>query len=293
MISIIVPLFNKEKTISLLINSIIEQTFINWELIIVDDGSTDSSSSIVKPYLNDSRIIYVYKSNGGVSSARNRGIKEAKGEWLVFMDADDYFLPNALESLYKVVTKFGTKMAVSNFIYKDKEVMKTYLCTRKEGIISNNYRAWIFRTSFPRAGAAIYHRTLLENNLFDESLCRFEDAQHVFNIMRHTKVARTLDCTMVYECDYNSLSKIEEHPEKDFVMHMDFKGKSCWEKIALAMLLVSGLSFYPCHKEFLLNKYKEYKVWLKVAEVVFRLRSFYLKIYNNLYDKKYTEIYSV
>ena len=280
MISVIVPLYNKEKSISQLIESVLEQTFMDWELIIVDDGSTDMSCKKVEIYLSDNRIHYVYKSNGGVSSARNRGIKEAKGEWIVFMDADDCFLPNALESLYGAVSKYGTPMAVSNFYYEVNGVRSPFLLTKRNGIILNNFRSWVFRTSFPRAGAAIFNRSLLECNLFDENLCRYEDAKHVFKIMRNIKVARTIDCTMVYQCDNNSLSRIGTQPEKDFVMYMDFHGKSLWEKIALGMFLIDGLNFYPDQKKYLLNKYKDSLVWIELAKVMSRFRDVYWKMYS-------------
>lgn len=80
MISIIVPLYNKKSSIARCINSVRIQSLSNWELIIVDDGSTDGSDDVVQQYHGDKRIRYIRKFNGGVSSARNRGIMEAKGE---------------------------------------------------------------------------------------------------------------------------------------------------------------------------------------------------------------------
>ncbi|MDD6826546.1 MAG: glycosyltransferase family 2 protein [Oscillospiraceae bacterium] len=100
-ISVSIPVYNAEKYISECIESIINQSFNDWELILVDDGSTDLSGKICKQYaLNDSRIRYIYQNNTGQSSARNRGIDESKGEYIMFMDADDCLYPNALSICY-------------------------------------------------------------------------------------------------------------------------------------------------------------------------------------------------
>lgn len=100
MISVIIPIYNKQRFIGRCIESVLSQTYTDWELLLIDDGSTDASAERIQSYLADQRIRYIYKENGGVSSARNRGIKEAKGEWIIYIDADDYFLPEALQILY-------------------------------------------------------------------------------------------------------------------------------------------------------------------------------------------------
>lgn len=90
MISVIIPLYNKEKTILSTLNSIRNQTLRNWECIVVDDGSSDNSCKIIEE-LHDERIRLIKKENGGPSSARNFGLQYAKGEWIIYMDADDVF----------------------------------------------------------------------------------------------------------------------------------------------------------------------------------------------------------
>ena len=88
--SIIIPVYNSGKTIEKCIESIICQNFTNWEIILIDDGSTDNSSVICKRYaMNDSRIQYLYKTNGGVSSARNLGLDNATGTWITFIDSEE------------------------------------------------------------------------------------------------------------------------------------------------------------------------------------------------------------
>ena len=92
-VSIILPVYNKEEYLDTTLSLLISQSFQDWELIIVDDGSTDNSSKIVRKYaLSDSRIKIISQENRGVSAARNQGISNASGEWIWFVDADD--VPN-------------------------------------------------------------------------------------------------------------------------------------------------------------------------------------------------------
>lgn len=104
--SIIIPLYNKENTIARCVLSVLEQSNNDFELIIVDDGSTDNSVSVVEQTFFDSRIRIIRKENGGVSSARNAGIKESTGDYVCFLDADDEWLPSYLENVYKAINDF-------------------------------------------------------------------------------------------------------------------------------------------------------------------------------------------
>jgi glycosyltransferase involved in cell wall biosynthesis len=113
--------------LSTAIESIIAQTFSDWELIIVDDGSTDNTNALVINYCNiDSRIRYVYQENAERSAARNNGIGNAKGENICFLDSDDYYLPNRLQSLYETVKEsdivYYTGLALEKDNYLQKRV---------------------------------------------------------------------------------------------------------------------------------------------------------------------------
>ena len=98
LISIIIPVYNAEKYLHQCLDSVVAQTYTNWECLLIDDGSKDSSGAICDEYAEkDSRFRVFHKENGGVSSARNLGIKEASGEWIYFCDSDDYIYPQGLE----------------------------------------------------------------------------------------------------------------------------------------------------------------------------------------------------
>lgn len=112
-ISIIVPVYNVEKYVRKCIESILNQTFSDFELILVDDGSTDNSGKICDEYkLKDNRVIVIHKENGGLSSARNVGIDNANGKFLGFVDGDDYIEKDMYETLYKDIKEFDADISV-------------------------------------------------------------------------------------------------------------------------------------------------------------------------------------
>ena len=141
LISVVIPAYNAEQFLDETLESVLSQTYENWECIIVNDGSTDNTESIAKKWCEkDARFRYFYKENSGASDTRNFGIKEARGEYIAFLDADDLYMPNflkvCLENLVeKDVDLVAPKMLefwdVQNEVIEDK---KDYLYSGKEGI---------------------------------------------------------------------------------------------------------------------------------------------------------------
>lgn len=102
MLTIVIPLYNKGQSVKRSICSVLNQSFSNFEIVIVDDGSTDNSVEVVKSFKDD-RIKIVRQANAGVSAARNHGIDIASGQFITFLDADDEYEPNHLETLRKLI----------------------------------------------------------------------------------------------------------------------------------------------------------------------------------------------
>lgn len=98
--SVIIPLYNSEKTLKRAVDSVFSQTFQNWELILINDGSTDGSGQIAKTFLDHSRVSYFYQDNLGVCSARNEGAKRSVGDWLIFLDSDDELFKDSIFNFY-------------------------------------------------------------------------------------------------------------------------------------------------------------------------------------------------
>ena len=110
MISVVIPLYNKEKSIAHTLKCVLNQTYRDFEVVVVDDGSKDNSAAVVEQF-EDKRIRLVRQKNGGVSAARNRGIAEARGEYVAFLDADDVWKQNHLESITNLIHQFPKSKA--------------------------------------------------------------------------------------------------------------------------------------------------------------------------------------
>lgn len=143
MISVVVPVYNVELYLDKCINSILVQSFENIEIILVDDGSTDDSGNICDRYVAiDNRVKVIHKDNGGLSDARNVGIRNARGEWLAFIDSDDYITSDALEQLYTAAVENDCQIGVCNMvrIYEDGEKESFYNPTEELIVLEGNNR---------------------------------------------------------------------------------------------------------------------------------------------------------
>lgn len=124
--SFIVPVYNGEKYLERCIEAILNQTFKNFEVILIDDGSKDNSVNIMKEYQtkNENIVVYENKENKGVSYSRNVGIRNAKGEYLVFCDADDWYADNTLEIFEKAIIQYDSDFIVTNYYiaYDEKKI---------------------------------------------------------------------------------------------------------------------------------------------------------------------------
>ena len=196
--SVIVPVYNRGNMIASVIDSVVSQSYSAWELILVDDGSTDSTAEICKRYADqDERVLYYYKDNGGVSSARNYGIREAKGEFIVFLDSDNSLMADMLEKLNRalsgeenvdfVVYGFNTS-ASSEWIPTERE--DELLITRqavREKYLPTHFNIYAQDTHFLKnyVWNKAYRTSFLKENgiLFDESRRTLEDGIFVINCL--------------------------------------------------------------------------------------------------------------
>lgn len=178
MISVVVPAYNAAKTIVRCVDSLLSQTFQDWELIIIDDGSTDNTLDVCQSF-QDKRIYAHHKSNGGVSSARNYGLAYTKGEYIAFVDADDYLEPMFLEHLYQ-----GSEydLSITGFCY-DKEPEKTnlFLELTDKASIAKSLSAFINADQLCYPWGRLFKRSIIEQNhiRFSEKMRFAED--NVFN----------------------------------------------------------------------------------------------------------------
>jgi glycosyltransferase involved in cell wall biosynthesis len=136
MVSIIIPCYNADKYLKVSIDSIIAQTYTNWELLIIDDGSTDNTEAFIKTF-KDERIQYFYQQHKGVSAARNLGLEKMSGDYFCFLDADDYMPPRSLENRYNKFQNREELEFVDGVINTFSKDLKTKLKTWKPSYSGN------------------------------------------------------------------------------------------------------------------------------------------------------------
>jgi len=172
-ISVIIPTYNRENSLERAIESVLTQTYHNFELIIIDDGSTDNTSRIIKKYKK--KIPYFYQLHSGVSSARNLGLEKSEGTWVAFLDSDDYWLPQKLARQMQCLSENPQWL-----------VMQTDEKWIRNGSFVNpmnkhrKYSGWIFPQCLPLCivspSAVIIHQKVFNDvGVFDESLPVCED----------------------------------------------------------------------------------------------------------------------
>ncbi len=277
LISIIIPLYNKGKNIESTIASALSQNYKKIEIIIVDDGSTDNSADIVKA-INDSRIRYFYKINGGVSSARNYGVQKANGEWVLFLDADDILLPNCLSTLYDVVLSCNQYLDVvaGNYYRVIGEKRKLYNNGKYQGIVPDNFKWYFFNKFSMRTGCVLIRKEIMDKYPFNESLSRYEDLELILRILKSAVVYTIPDVVFEYRCDNNALSKaIVENRFKDFTFSMDFQNRTFWERCKLGELLFLASYAYPQNVFELKKKYGLFYVYRYVSDIIKKFYKLY------------------
>ena len=273
LISIIVPVYNKVDAIDRCLQSVLTQTYTNWELLLIDDGSTDASDAICEKYADqDSRIHVFHKPNGGVSSARNMGLDNAKGDWITYIDADDYYEPTALYTLLSTALKYNTDIATANYQTKCQGKTSRVCCSYREHRVNNNFREWYFMSIKPGPGSVLIHHSALKTLRFQSHLCRYEDYQFLFTLLRSKTVAYHPSIVMTYAQDYSVASRLLKHPESDFIFHLNFRKKTFWEKMSLAVLLNEGLVFYSDYILFLRKKYASFLFYSYIDCKIRRLK---------------------
>ena len=230
--SIIVPVYNVEEYIEKCICSVLSQNYLDFELILIDDGSTDNSYNICKTYAQKHKNILLYnKQNGGVSSARNYGLNVAKGEYIIFIDSDDFVSPDYLEKLQACLTPI-TDFVFSGLIYcyHYKEISSVKLVDCKWNLLSETDFLHFLRQPLQTSPCAKVYRNKIiqENHLrFNETISFGEDRD--FNTRYFNHIANATSLSYIgyyYRTDVpNSLSK-QLHQTKFYNSYINWEMKN-------------------------------------------------------------------
>lgn len=188
-ISIIIPVYKVEEFIEKCLTSVMTQTFTNFEALVIDDGSPDDSISIAKRTVGqDSRFIFFKKENGGLPSARNFGLDHAQGDYIVFLDSDDYIVNTFLENMYTQITQKNADICVCDIHYvKNDNIIRTYYCSPEAYYQKNDFLLCL-QTIPAFAWAKIYKTSLFDHMRYDESVKTYEDSHFTFRLIYNKKI---------------------------------------------------------------------------------------------------------
>lgn len=269
--SIIIPLYNKEECIVKTIESITTQDFDDYEIIVVDDGSNDNSVALVQK-LEYKRIKLFKKDNGGPASARNYGVRNATGKWGLFLDADDTLEPGSLRVLESLIRKEPDCEFFCCNHYIQANGTKTLFSSKfREGYIRDNFYAYQTKRIRPRAGAALFSMSLLRKYPYNEQIWRYEDADCIFNIMRDTRAYTCPIPIMTYNLNNSEASKPRKDISEDYIGHLSYEGKGCWEQLTLYNLYLQGCRLYPNDMRRIYNSKKMYNYKIKICKKLISL----------------------
>ncbi|MHA1967466.1 MAG: glycosyltransferase family 2 protein [Candidatus Hodarchaeales archaeon] len=279
MTSIIVPTFNRGHIIKKTIRCIIKQTYQNFELIIVDDGSSDNTKQVVNKF-NDSRIRYIKRQvNSGGSIARNIGIKEARGEYIAFNDSDDIWLPNKLEMQMKIFDSSSKKVGVVYCDWAYIKGKKTYMHKnikkkRREGDIYGEIDNFYF--TIPTSTVILKKKCLEKSGVFDERFRAQEDYDLWIRLSKyyHFKYVKNPLVILQHSGRYRSAQVksnfllLEKYPHlfmRNKIFRFDF--------------------YYQIGKLFFFKKNKKRRIWQNHLRYAVRINPF------NLYSIKIFLLY--
>lgn len=247
-VSVIIPAYNAERFIAETIQSVLNQTFQDFELIVINDGSKDKTPDIVQEFCNkDSRVILINKPNTGVSDTRNLGMRTAKGEYIAFLDADDLFLPTYIERKVNFLEKNREYQFVySDFIHINENGKELHTeIINWQGDMFKRILEW---NGVPTPVNILFNRICLKKNLFfSKNLSTLADKHFALQLVFHFKGYKISEPLWKYRNVTSSMSKNLWVHEKDSLKSIE---------------LYDELGFYPT------KSYKNYcasKTYLMLA----------------------------
>lgn len=258
-ISIIVPIYNAEKHLNKCIDSLVNQTKKEIELILVNDGSTDNTENIIKNY-NDNRIKYFSNKNQGIGKTRNFGIEKAKGKYIMFCDSDDYYEKDACEKMFNKANEEKLDLVICDFFINHEngniteERLPSFVNTplkKKTSLIRTiNLSPWnkIYLTKF-----------IKDNNIKFEETLKYEDAPFVVEaLIKANKIGKIDECFMHYLVHDNSETTIRDRRCFDIIKIVDIIREKCKNKEYLQedlkKWMVRVITNYTIQQRYQVNK---------------------------------------
>jgi len=208
-VSVVMPAFNAAKTISIAIQSVLDQTITNWELLIINDGSTDNTLEVIAQF-NDPRISTITQVNQGVAAARNTGLRQARGRYIAFLDSDDLWLPEKLQKQLSIFAKSTDKLGLVYTKHRGfvQDTKKSFSMDVDASIgYSNDYYRLLIIDYVPTLTVMIRASIVSEIGYFREDFRGTEDWDYWIRVSQVYNLARVDDELALYRIAPNSLSR--------------------------------------------------------------------------------------
>ena len=275
LISVIIPAYNAEKTIGMCIKSILKQTYTNFEIIIIDDGSTDNTKTIIDNYmLKDSRIRYFYKENEGTnssSSAKNFGLSHMRGSYFIFIDSDDRVKSKLLEKLYINMKENNSDISMCSFIYKSRFRRKKIKCNLEvSDNVEESIKKYLLGDITYGHVCKLFNTKKYKSVKFVEGIV-YEDLEYLFRVLlKSEKISNVNYPGYIYYARKNSITRSKFNKKNmDLLKVMEFIDEK-----------VSKVD-YECNEELQVFIFKHYISILKIMSE-YRAINLYLNVYNEI-----------
>lgn len=254
-ISIIIPVYNAGSKLSNCVQSIINQDFTNFELLLINDGSTDESGIICDAFAKDDHRIRVFhQNNAGVSAARNKGIENAIGEWMTFIDADDYITENYFKVLNIQSKSDWIHLNSKRDVYGNKGWVLNF--ENRDYVLSDFTEKYSLYPHFAEAWGKFFKKSIIQqNNLkFDTNLKFGEDSLFNLKYLKFCKIISTSNLSKyVYENGEDGLSKLKYEIKNDTILFKEiekelkvyqYPSKFCQESIRIPLTRYLKILYY-------------------------------------------------
>ncbi len=207
LVSVIIPTYNRAHLVKDAINSALQQTYKNVEVIVIDDGSTDNTKEILAKYGN--KINYLYKENGGCSSARNLGVSKARGEYIAFLDSDDLWYPEKIEKQTAVIKMTNYNIVMSDIEFVDKDNNHLSFSNLREVIKKDGdiMKYLLYRPYITCSYMLIKKTVFSKVGIFDETFKTAEDLDMLLRICSEYKAALVAEPLVKFRATAKSLHK--------------------------------------------------------------------------------------
>ena len=218
--------------------------------------------------IGDDRIQLLGQSNAGPSKARNTGVKNSKGDWIVFLDADDELLPDALSIFAEIIVEHQDVDIIDCNRYVRRGNDEQLGFHPLEGYVKNPFKECFYGLVSPGEGRAAFRKTLLLKRPYHEKIRRFEDAELIIRLLSDAKVYSSRKATMIVNCDFSAASHPRKDVMEDYFAYLDFSKGGFWRKMCVYRTFLEERELYPeFGKVHYAKMYKRYD-WLLVYKLL-------------------------